>query len=77
MTTQLGETSRSEDTQEEERHTDTYHTPAVAPHQINTVIKHCTAGATATLQDGGLENVPLVTFRVIALHEHDVKVGET
>lgn len=54
----------------------TYHAPAVASHEVNAVVKHCTARAAATFQDGSLQNIPLVTFWVIAFHEHDIKVGE-
>lgn len=57
--------------------TDTYHTPAVASHKEDAVFKHCTARPTSTFQNGSLENIPLVTFWVIAFHEHDIKVGET
>ena len=39
-------TSRKE---EEEVNVDAYHTPAVASHQVNAVIKRCTARTTATL----------------------------
>lgn len=56
---------------------DTYHTPAVASHKVNAVIKDCTARATSTLQNGSLEYIPLVTFWVIAFHKHYIKVGET
>lgn len=55
----------------------THHTPAVASYKVNAVIQDCTARATAALQNGGLEDVPLVTFWVVAFHKHHVKMRET
>lgn len=55
----------------------THHAPAVSSYKVNTVIKDCTARTAAALQDRSLEDIPLVTFRVIAFHKHYVEVGET
>lgn len=49
-----------------------YHAPAVAPHEEDAVIQNSTAGAAATLQDGRLQDVPLVSFRVVTLNQHHV-----
>lgn len=50
----------------------TYHAPAVAPNKEDTVVQHGAAGTAATLQDGRLQDVPLVSFRVVTLHQHYV-----
>ena len=55
----------------------TYHTPAVTSNQENALVKNSTAGATAALQDRGLKDVPLVSFGIIALDQHHIKVGKS
>lgn len=55
----------------------THHTPAVASYKVNTVIKDCTARATAALQNRSLEDIPLVTFWIVAFHQHYVEMRET
>lgn len=47
-----------------------YHAPAVAPHEEDTVIQNSAARAAAALQDGCLQDVPLVSFWVVTLHQH-------
>lgn len=47
-----------------------YHAPAVASHKINAVIQNSTAWTAATLQDGCLEDIPLVSFWVVTLNQH-------
>lgn len=54
-----------------------YHAPAVPANQENTVFQHSAAGPTAPLQNGCLQDVPVVPFRVVALHQHDIKMGKT
>lgn len=54
-----------------------YHAPAVAPHQKDAVIQNSTARTTATLQYWCLEDVPLVSFWVITLNQHNIKVRKT
>lgn len=71
---QKGSTKRKK---EEQFTVGTYHAPAVASHKVNAVVKHRTTRTTSALQNGSLENVPLVPLWVIAFHEHYIKVGET
>ena len=54
----------------------THHAPAVAPHQEDAVVQDGAARAAASLQDGRLQDVPLVRLGVVALHQHHVQVGE-
>lgn len=54
-----------------------YHAPAVASDQVNAVVQHGTARTAAALQDGGLQDVPLISFRVITFHQHHVQVRES
>ena len=53
-----------------------HHAPAVAPHQEDAVVQDGTARPAASLQDGRLQDVPLVGLGVVALHQHHVQVGE-
>lgn len=47
-----------------------YHAPAVAPDKDDVVVQHGAARAAASLQDGGLQDVPLVGLGVVTLHQH-------
>lgn len=53
-----------------------YHAPAVAAHKDNVVIQDGAARSTAALQDGSLQDVPLVGLGVVALHQHHIQMGK-
>lgn len=54
-----------------------YHAPAVAAHKDNVVLQDGAARPAAALQDGSLQDVPLVGLGVVALHQHHVQMGKT
>lgn len=47
-----------------------YHAPAVASDKDDAVIQHGAARPAAALQDGRLQDVPLVGLGVVTLHQH-------
>lgn len=54
-----------------------YHTPTVAADQEDIVFEHSTSRPTPALQNRGVKNVPVVSFGIITLHQHHIKVGKT
>lgn len=54
-----------------------YHAPTVAPNQVNTVIQNSTSRPAASLQDGRLQDIPLICFRVIAFNQHHIQMRES
>lgn len=59
-----------EEIQEEYRCVGIYHAPAVASDKDDAVVQDGAARPAAALQDGRLQDVPLVGLGVVTLHQH-------
>lgn len=49
-----------------------YHAPAVASDKDDAVVQDGAARPAAALQDGRLQDVPLVGLGVVTFHQHDI-----